>query len=204
MEGATLGQHSPATDDVERRRVPLGHDGSDPAAGDADATRRRQRSDELDRTIQQAMEQSDQNEVHRRRQIRSTERSRSVARRPRWIVALLLALGIAAGFARSASGRSVARCRTATVVVVPGRDRRPRSRRWRLRRRKSPIAPPARWSSVVGRRVAGDTYVVSDRANFGVTGYWVIGHVVASNGASVALALGWTKTRARRMPPPTS
>jgi surfeit locus 1 family protein len=49
--------------------------------------------------------------------------------------------------------------------------------------------------SVTGRRVAGDTYVVSDRVNFGVTGYWVIGHVVATNGASVALALGWTKSR---------
>jgi hypothetical protein len=49
---------------------------------------------------------------------------------------------------------------------------------------------------VVGRRVPGDTYVVSDRVNFGVTGYWVIGHVIASNGASVALALGWTRTQA--------
>jgi cytochrome oxidase assembly protein ShyY1 len=49
--------------------------------------------------------------------------------------------------------------------------------------------------SVVGRRVPGDTFVVSDRVNFGVSGYWVIGHVVASNGASVAVALGWTRSR---------
>jgi surfeit locus 1 family protein len=50
--------------------------------------------------------------------------------------------------------------------------------------------------SVVGRRVAGDTYVISDRVNFGVTGYWVLSHVVATNGASVAVALGWSRTRA--------
>jgi surfeit locus 1 family protein len=119
-----------------------------------------------------------------------------VARRPRWIVALLLALGVAAAFAALGQwqiGRAVA---TATVVVYPTEKVVP----------LSSVATPEKevtdraagqMVSIVGRRVAGDTYVVSDRVNFGTTGYWVIGHVVAANGASLAVALGWAPTKAR-------
>jgi surfeit locus 1 family protein len=119
----------------------------------------------------------------------------SVARRPRWIVALLLALGVAAGFAALGQwqiGRAVA---TGTVVIIPDEKVTP----------LADVATPQKEVTdraagqivtVTGRRVAGDTYVVSDRVNFGVTGYWVLGHVVAKNGASVAVALGWAKTKA--------
>ena len=120
----------------------------------------------------------------------------SVARRPRWIAALVLALGIAAGFAALGQWQVGRAVQNATVVVIPDEKVTP----------LSDVATPQKEVtdraagqivSVVGRRVPGDTYVVSDRVNFGVTGYWVIGHVVAKNGASVALALGWTKTRAK-------
>jgi cytochrome oxidase assembly protein ShyY1 len=109
---------------------------------------------------------------------------------------LLLALGVAAGFAALGQwqiGRAVA---TATVVKYPTETVIP----------LSTVATPEKevtdraagqMVSIVGRRVPGDTYVVSDRVNFGTTGYWVIGHVVAHNGASLAVALGWAPTKER-------
>ena len=118
----------------------------------------------------------------------------SVARRPRWIVALLLSLGIAAGFAALGQwqiGRAVA---TATVVSYPTETVTPLAKVATPQREVTDRAA-GQMVSVVGRRVPGDTFVVSDRVNFGVRGYWVIGHVVASNGASVAVALGWTKSQ---------
>jgi surfeit locus 1 family protein len=117
-----------------------------------------------------------------------------VARRPRWIVALVLALGVAAGFAALGQWQVGRAVQNGTVIKFPTETVEPLSE----------VATPEKditdraagqMVSVTGRRVVGDTYVVSGRINFGVTGYWVIGHVVASNGASVALALGWTKSR---------
>jgi surfeit locus 1 family protein len=118
----------------------------------------------------------------------------SVARRPRWILALVLALGVAAGFAALGQWQIGRAVQTGTVVIIPDEKVTP----------LSDVATPQKEVtdraagqivSVSGRRVAGDTYVVSDRVNFGVTGYWVIGHVVATNNASVAVALGWTKSK---------
>jgi surfeit locus 1 family protein len=120
----------------------------------------------------------------------------SVARRPRWIVALLVALAIAAGFAALGQWQVGRAVQTATVVVVPDETVMPLSKVATPQKEVTDRAA-GQMVSVVGRRVAGDTYVVSDRVNFGVTGYWVIGHVVAKNGASVAVALGWTKSKAK-------
>ena len=121
----------------------------------------------------------------------------SVARRPRWIGALLLVLLIAAIFAGLAQwqvGRAVA---TATVVTYPTETVTPLSKVATPQKEVTERAA-GQMVSVVGRRVAGDTYVISDRVNFGVTGYWVLGHVVAkSNDASVAVALGWTRSKAK-------
>jgi surfeit locus 1 family protein len=119
----------------------------------------------------------------------------SVARRPRWIVALLLALAVAAGFAALGQWQIGRAVQTATVVVVPDETVTPLSKVATPQKEVTERAA-GQIVSVVGRRVPGDTYVISDRVNFGVVGYWVIGHVVASNGASVALALGWTKSKA--------
>ncbi|HEY5231786.1 MAG TPA: SURF1 family cytochrome oxidase biogenesis protein [Galbitalea sp.] len=118
-----------------------------------------------------------------------------MARRPRWIAALVLALGVAAGFAALGQWQIGRAVQTATVIVVPDEKVTPLSQVATPQKEVTDRAA-GQIVSVVGRRVPGDTYVVSDRVNFGVTGYWVIGHVVAQNGASVALALGWTKTRA--------
>jgi surfeit locus 1 family protein len=118
----------------------------------------------------------------------------SVARRPRWIAALVLALGIAAGFAALGQWQVGRAVQTGTVVVIPDEKVTPLSQVATPQKEVTDRAA-GQIVSVTGRRVAGDTYVVSDRVNFGVTGYWVIGHVVATNGASVALALGWTKSK---------
>ena len=118
----------------------------------------------------------------------------SVARRPRWIAALLLSLAIAAGFAALGQWQIGRAVQTGTVVIIPDEKVTP----------LADVATPQKEVTdraagqivrVSGRRVAGDTYVVSDRVNFGVTGYWVLGHVVAENGASVAVALGWTQSK---------
>ena len=118
----------------------------------------------------------------------------SVARRPRWIVALVLALGIAAVFAALGQWQIGRAVQTATVVTNPTETVIPLSRVATPQKEVTDRAA-GQMVSVVGHRVPGDTYVVGDRVNFGVKGYWVIGHVVASNGASVAVALGWTKSK---------
>jgi cytochrome oxidase assembly protein ShyY1 len=107
----------------------------------------------------------------------------------------VLALAIAAGFAALGQWQIGRAVQTATVVVVPDETVTPLSKVATPQKEVTERAA-GQIVSVVGRRVPGDTYVISDRVNFGVVGYWVIGHVVASNGASVALALGWTKTKA--------
>ena len=119
----------------------------------------------------------------------------SVARRPRWIAALIFALVVAAGFAALGQWQVGRAVQTATVVVYPTEKVVPLSHVATPQKEVTDRAA-GQLVSVVGRRVPGDTYVVSDRVNFGVVGYWVIGHVVATNGASVAVALGWAHTKA--------
>jgi cytochrome oxidase assembly protein ShyY1 len=119
-----------------------------------------------------------------------------VARRPRWIGALLLALAIAAGFAslgqwqlaRSVASAPVDRTDTETPVALTS------------------LASPG--TSVTGRQLGrmvtvhgslapGDFVVLSKRLNAGKTGYWLVGHVVTDGGAELAVALGWAPTRAQ-------
>ncbi|MCU1551196.1 MAG: hypothetical protein JWR36_1756 [Glaciihabitans sp.] len=118
-----------------------------------------------------------------------------VARRPRWIAALLLALGIAAGFAALGQWQLSRAVQTATVVTYPTERVVPLAS---LAKPQSPVTDrvAGQMVSVVGERVPGDTYVVSDRVNYGKTGYWVIGHVVDTSGTSLAVALGWAPTKA--------
>ena len=117
-----------------------------------------------------------------------------VARRPRWIVALVLALGIAAGFAALGQWQVGRAVQTATVVKYPTERVMPLSK-FATPQKEVTDRAAGQMVSVLARRVAGDTYVVVDRVNFGVSGYWVLGHYVAENGASLAVALGWSPKR---------
>lgn len=113
----------------------------------------------------------------------------SIARRPKWIAALILALAIAGGFAalgqwqlsRSVEGGADT---TVTETVVP----------------LSSVAEPQQPVFDEGYRlvstgtefVAGDYIVLSDRLDVAGPGYWVVGHALVPGGASLAVALGWT------------
>ncbi len=117
----------------------------------------------------------------------------SVARRPRWIGALLLALALAAGFAALGQwqlSRSVdiADDQGLTETVVPLET---------VAVPQAPVTADAayRMVGVTGALVPGDASVVSGRVNGGSTGFWVVGHVVTVEGPSLAVALGWTPTR---------
>lgn len=120
----------------------------------------------------------------------------AVARRPRWIGALLLALAIAAGFsalgqwqlARSVATAPVNRADTETPIALtslaePGR----------------PVTGKqlGRMVTVTGTLVDGDFVVLSNRLNAAATGFWLVGHVSTDSGADLAVALGWAPTRAR-------
>jgi surfeit locus 1 family protein len=118
----------------------------------------------------------------------------SVARRPRWIAALLLALGIASAFAALGHWQLDRSVQSAVADTRPTEKVIPLSR----------VADPGSGVStnsigqkvrVTGARVPGDLVVLSDRQNFGATGFWVTGHIVTDTGASLAVALGWAPTK---------
>jgi surfeit locus 1 family protein len=111
--------------------------------------------------------------------------------RPRWIAALVLALGIAAAFAvlgqwqldrAISSGEVVER---STETVQP------------LTETVTPDGPPTQLAEgqlveTTGSFVAGDEQIISGRHNGGESGYWVVSHFVTAEGASIAVARGWT------------
>lgn len=119
-----------------------------------------------------------------------------IARRPRWIGALILALALAGGFAalgqwqlaRSFEGAAAPDERTETVVALDT-----------VSQPQKPVPALATGQRVTVNVsfVPGDYEVLSDRINFSGPGYWVVGHAIAdNNGASLAVALGWTATAA--------
>lgn len=118
----------------------------------------------------------------------------SVARRPRWIAALLLALGIAAAFAglgqwqleRSfATGEIVTRETETTVPLAE------------LAQPQTPVAAAhdGQLVAVEGEWVLDDTLVLSERYHDDEPGFWLVGHLTTADGAGLAVALGWSDER---------
>ncbi|MFC6356936.1 SURF1 family protein [Luethyella okanaganae] len=117
--------------------------------------------------------------------------------RPRWVLALLLALAVAAGFAllgqwqleRAIESGQVEE-RT-TEVVQPLRE---------TAQPDEPIRQVATGQrvSVEGRWVPGDEQIVAGRLNGGEPGYWVVSHLaVAERGEpGLAVARGWVADEA--------
>ena len=120
----------------------------------------------------------------------------AVARRPRWIGALLLALAIAAGFsalgqwqlARSVASAPVARADTETPIALTS-----------LTKPGAAVTGTqlGRVVTVEGTLVDHDFVVLSNRLNAGSSGFWLVGHVLADGGGELAVALGWAPTRAQ-------
>jgi cytochrome oxidase assembly protein ShyY1 len=124
----------------------------------------------------------------------------SVARRPRWIAALVFALALAAGFAALGQWQLARSVATGTVIqrdtetVVPLTS---------VAKPQSPVTDraTAQLVTATGAWVPGDYVIVSDRLNRGVAGYWVVGHFsvdpTSSAGGTVGLvaAVGWSATQ---------
>ena len=117
-----------------------------------------------------------------------------IARRPRWIAALFLALGIAAAFAGLGQWQIARSVAEATVVARATETAVPLDS---VAKPQMPVRSDAagRLVTFSGTLVPGDLSVISDRVNGGTVGFWAIGHVVVADGASVAVALGWGDTR---------
>lgn len=118
-----------------------------------------------------------------------------IARRPRWIGALILALAIAGGFAalgqwqlsRSFESGAAPVEQTESVVALDT-----------VSTPQQPVAAMATGQLVTvdATFVVGDYVVLSDRYNNvnSAPGFWVVGHGIAADGASIAVALGWAAT----------
>jgi len=114
----------------------------------------------------------------------------SIARRPRWIGALILALAIAAAFAalgqwqleRSFERGAPPPEQTETAVPLQSIA---------TPQQPMPESTIGQTVTVTADLVAADYVVLSDRINLSDGGYWVVGHAVVESGGSVAVALGW-------------
>lgn len=114
----------------------------------------------------------------------------TVARRPRWIAVLVLALGVAAAFAalgqwqleRSVENGDVVDIDTETAVSLEELTATGRGLR---------EAEVGRVVTVSGHLVAGDTVTLTGRALDGRPGAWLVGHLVTDAGDSLAVALGF-------------
>ncbi len=118
----------------------------------------------------------------------------AVAVRPRWVGALLLTLAVAVSFvllsqwqiSRAVEQAKVIDYKTETVVAI-GAVAKP----------QSPVTTESNGHlvSVKAQLVPTDYSVISGRQQKGSTVFWVVGHAVTVDGASLAVALGWQPTR---------
>ncbi|WP_439565257.1 SURF1 family protein [Microcella sp.] len=121
----------------------------------------------------------------------------SIARRPRWIAALLLALGIAGGFAALGQWQLE---RSLESTVVDDRDTETPVPLDSVAEPQQVMTTDAsgRLVSVSGEWVAGDDLIVTGRLSgddgsgaAGEPGDWVVRHLVTEGGASLAVAVGY-------------
>ncbi|MGW9632056.1 SURF1 family cytochrome oxidase biogenesis protein [Agromyces sp. NPDC055520] len=117
--------------------------------------------------------------------------------RPRWVLALLLALGIAAGFAALGQWQLARAVESSVVVERPTEDVRPFTG---LAEPDQPTeqSATAQLVEVTGTVVPGDAVVVEGRLNDGVAGYWPVVHLEVTDGTpgGLPVALGWAADEA--------
>lgn len=116
-----------------------------------------------------------------------------VARRPKFVWGLVLALAIAAIFAWLGQWqleRSIDASRAVgpdTELAVPLAE---------LARPGMGVAAEVAWRRVStdAAIVPGDTLILSGRVGTDVSGWWVVGHALDADGVSLAVAAGWAAT----------
>lgn len=113
-----------------------------------------------------------------------------VARRPRWIGALLLSLAIAAAFAALGQWQLERSVENATIPEVETETPVPLAS---VATPQAPMTDPSIGQRVTasGEVVPGDFTVLTGRENDGTTGAWLVAHVVTADGTSLAVGLGW-------------
>jgi surfeit locus 1 family protein len=124
-----------------------------------------------------------------------------LARRPRWIAALVLCLAIAGAFAALGQWQLSRSIDAGVPVDETTETPLPLAE---LAVAQQPLTRKAagRRVTVEGTLVPNDYIVLTGRLNDGDAGYWVVGHLVSSDdatdaanaGASLAVALGWAAT----------
>ncbi|MFT4028742.1 MAG: SURF1 family cytochrome oxidase biogenesis protein [Protaetiibacter sp.] len=114
----------------------------------------------------------------------------SVARRPRWIGALLLSLAIAAGFAALGQWQLD---RSVQNVAPPEYDTETPVALSSVAEPQTPMTDASIGQRVTasGTVVPGDFTVLTGRQNDGVPGAWLVAHLVTEEGVSLAVGLGW-------------
>lgn len=124
-----------------------------------------------------------------------------LARRPRWIAALVLCLAIAGGFAALGQWQ-LSRSIDAGVPVDETTETPVPLAELAVAQQPLTAKAAGRRVTVEGTLVPNDYIVLTGRLNDGDPGYWVVGHLVSSDdatdeanaGASLAVALGWAAT----------
>lgn len=112
--------------------------------------------------------------------------------RPRWVLALLAALAIAAGFALLGQWQLERAVEQSVVVERPTEQVRPFAE-VALPDVPTEQAATGQRVEVAGSFVPGDTVVVEQRVNDGETGFWVVAHFEVADAApgGLPIALGW-------------
>jgi len=116
-----------------------------------------------------------------------------IARQPRWIAALVLALGVAVAFVLLSQWQIERGIEQATVIesdtetVVPLTE---------VAEPQGPVTTASLGQRVTVRGVwvAADFSVIENRLHDGESGFWLTGHLLTEDDASLAVALGWAPT----------
>lgn len=110
--------------------------------------------------------------------------------RPRWVAALLLALGVAAAFALLGNWQLERAIESGVVVERSTEQVKPLAD---VAQPDGGIPQSATGQMVAasGAWVIGDEQVITARFNGGVSGFWVVSHFQTDAEAAIAVARGW-------------
>ncbi|WP_241989268.1 SURF1 family protein [Cryobacterium serini] len=115
--------------------------------------------------------------------------------RPRWVAALLLALGIAAAFALLGHWQLDRAIESGVVVERSTEQVKPLVEVAQPDGGVTQIAT-GQMVAADGSWVAGDETLITTRFNGGVKGFWVVSHFRTDAAVSIAVARGWASDRA--------